>query len=67
MQYISNSYEDTINIAKQFAKTLSAGDVVLLNGDLFKIKYTAPQDASQHIICIAKIGNPNFANGIFNK
>ncbi len=34
MQYISNSYEDTINIAKQFAKTLSAGDVVLLNGDL---------------------------------
>lgn len=34
MKYISNNYSDTINFAKQFAKTLKAGDVVLLDGDL---------------------------------
>ena len=34
MKYISNEYADTINFAKQYAKTLKAGDVVLLDGDL---------------------------------
>ena len=34
MKYISNSYNDTINFAKQYAKTLKAGDVVLLDGNL---------------------------------
>ncbi len=34
MEYISNSQEDTIKIAKNFAKTLSKGDVVVLKGDL---------------------------------
>lgn len=32
--FISKSTEDTINIAKNFAKTLEVGDIVLLNGDL---------------------------------
>lgn len=34
MKYQSKNYKETINIAKQYAKTLSAGDVVLLCGDL---------------------------------
>lgn len=34
MKYISNSYDETIKLAKEFAKTLSAGDVVALEGDL---------------------------------
>ena len=33
-EYISNSYEDTLKIASEFAKTLKKGDVVTLNGDL---------------------------------
>lgn len=32
--YYSNSTEDTLNIAKEFASTLNAGDIVLLDGDL---------------------------------
>ena len=34
MEYISKNEKDTINIAKEFAKTLSVGDVVTLEGDL---------------------------------
>ena len=33
-EFISKSREDTLNFAKEFAKTLSVGDIVLLNGDL---------------------------------
>ena len=34
MLYKSNSIKETENIAKAFAKTLSKGDVVCINGDL---------------------------------
>ena len=33
-EFISNSAEDTLEFASDFAKTLSAGDIVLLDGDL---------------------------------
>lgn len=33
-EFISNSAEDTAEIAKKFAETLSLGDIVLLDGDL---------------------------------
>ena len=33
-EFISNSREDTLAIAKEFAESLSAGDIVLLDGDL---------------------------------
>lgn len=33
-EYISKSREETLEIAKEFAKKLSIGDIVLLNGDL---------------------------------
>ena len=34
MKIISNSYEETLSIAESYGKTLSMGDVVLLQGDL---------------------------------
>jgi len=34
MQYISRSEQDTFDIAKKYAETLSRGDVVVLCGDL---------------------------------
>lgn len=33
-EFISRSIEDTCKIAKSFAKNLSAGDIILLSGDL---------------------------------
>ena len=33
-EFISNSSEETLEIASNFAKTLSRGDIVLLDGDL---------------------------------
>ncbi|MBR3885768.1 MAG: tRNA (adenosine(37)-N6)-threonylcarbamoyltransferase complex ATPase subunit type 1 TsaE [Clostridia bacterium] len=33
-EYVSKSREDTLEIAKSFAKTISVGDIVLLDGDL---------------------------------
>lgn len=33
-EYYSNSNEETQNIARNFAKTLTSGDIVLLDGDL---------------------------------
>lgn len=34
MKYISNSFEETVKIGIEYAKTLSKGDIVLLEGDL---------------------------------
>ena len=34
MEFISKSEKDTINFAKEYAKTLKNGDILLLNGDL---------------------------------
>ncbi len=34
MEYISNSPEETIEIAKNYAKTLKKNDVVILDGDM---------------------------------
>lgn len=34
MKYISKSEEDTIKLAKEYAKTLNKGEVVVLRGDL---------------------------------
>ena len=34
MEYLSNSFKETVNIGKKYAKTLEKGDVVLLFGDL---------------------------------
>lgn len=34
MEYISKNLKQTTKIAKEYAKTLKAGDIVLLNGDL---------------------------------
>ena len=34
MKFISNSEQDTFNIAKKYAETLSRGDVVILRGEL---------------------------------
>ena len=34
MEYITKSYEETLQIAREYTKTLKGGDVVLLNGEM---------------------------------
>lgn len=34
MEIITNSYEETIEVAKNYAKTLSNGDVIILDGEM---------------------------------
>ena len=34
MEIITKSFEETINVAKEYTKTLCAGDVVLMDGDM---------------------------------
>ena len=34
MEFITNSMEETMSVASEFSKTLSRGDIVLLDGDL---------------------------------
>ena len=34
MEYISNSFEETVKLGIEYAKTLKKGDIVLLGGDL---------------------------------
>ena len=34
VKFLSESVEDTINFARQYARTLNKGDVVLLEGEL---------------------------------
>lgn len=34
MEIITNSFEETIKVAYDYAKTLTAGDVVILDGDM---------------------------------
>ncbi len=34
MEYITKSFEETLQIAREYTKTLKGGDVVLLNGEM---------------------------------
>ncbi|MBE5744247.1 MAG: tRNA (adenosine(37)-N6)-threonylcarbamoyltransferase complex ATPase subunit type 1 TsaE [Clostridiales bacterium] len=34
MEYVSNSFNETIKLGEDYAKTLNKGDVILLDGDL---------------------------------
>lgn len=54
MEFVSNSMEDTKNIAKEILKNISAGDIVLLSGDLGAGK-------TAFVKCVAEVlgGNPN--------
>ena len=60
MKYISNSYEDTLNIASSFAKTLSAGDVLCMYGDLGVGKTAFVQGLARGLNIDEPITSPTF-------
>lgn len=60
MIYKSNSLKETENIAKAFAKTLKAGDVVCLNGDLGAGKTAFTADLAKALGIKDTVSSPTF-------
>ena len=60
MIYYSNSPEDTANIALEFAKTLVAGDVICMNGDLGVGKTAFVQALARELGIEEYLSSPTF-------
>lgn len=58
--FITNSAEETQRIAAELGKTLSAGDVVLLYGDLGSGKTTFVQSVAKSLGVQQRIISPTF-------
>lgn len=58
---LSNSYEETLEIAKEYAKTLQKGDVVLLFGDLGAGKTAFTQGIAKGLGITEQITSPTYA------
>lgn len=61
MKYIVNSLEETEKLAKDFAKNLKIGQVVLLNGDLGAGKTTFTQFVFSNLGVKEPVTSPTFA------
>ena len=61
MKMVSNSVNDTMNIAKDFAKTLRGGETILLNGDLGAGKTTFTQFLLKELGVKDIVASPTFA------
>ena len=60
MEYISKSPTETVEIAKEYAKTLSKGDVVLLDGDLGAGKTEFTKGIAKHF-SLDGVTSPTYA------
>ena len=61
MEYLSKSVLQTQNIAKQFAKTLKKGDIVLLNGEMGAGKTVFVKGVAKALGITAQITSPTYA------
>ena len=61
MEYISNSVRETQNIAKEYAKTLKSGDVVLLNGEMGAGKTVFVKGLAKALGITAQVTSPTYA------
>lgn len=60
-QYISNSRQQTEEIAKEFAKTIKRGDIVCLNGDLGAGKTAFTSGFAKGLGYDGYVSSPTFA------
>nr|MBQ3462299.1 tRNA (adenosine(37)-N6)-threonylcarbamoyltransferase complex ATPase subunit type 1 TsaE [Clostridia bacterium] len=60
MKYISNSYDETLTIASEFAKTLGEGDVLCMYGDLGAGKTAFVQGLAKGLDIDEPITSPTF-------
>jgi len=61
VKYIVNNLNETKTLAKHFANTLKAGDVVLFNGDLGAGKTTFVQFVLNELGVSVQVNSPTFA------
>jgi tRNA threonylcarbamoyladenosine biosynthesis protein TsaE len=61
MEYISNSTKQTLLIASEYAKTLNAGDVVLLEGEMGAGKTLFTQGLAKGLGIVEQITSPTYA------
>ena len=61
MEYVSGSAEKTIEIAKEYAKTLKGGDVVLLNGEMGAGKTVFAKGVAKGLGIKEEITSPTYA------
>ena len=61
MEYISTSTKQTLNIAKNYAKTLKAGDVVILEGEMGAGKTLFTQGLAKGLGICEQITSPTYA------
>ena len=61
MEYLSNSENQTQEIAREYAKTLKAGDVVVLEGDLGAGKTAFVKGLAKGLGLDVKVQSPTYA------
>ena len=61
MEFISNSLRQTYKIAKDYAKTLKAGDVVLLQGEMGAGKTQFTKGLAKGLNITDEITSPTYA------
>lgn len=58
--YISKNEQDTINFARNFAKDLNTGDIIVLSGELGSGKTKFVQGVLEHFNLANEISSPTF-------
>lgn len=61
MEYLSNSFEDTLKIGENYAKTLTGGDVVLLKGEMGAGKTAFTKGLAKGLNVTKEILSPTYA------
>ncbi len=61
MEYISNSPEETVKIAENYAKTLKKNDVVILDGDMGAGKTVFSKGIAAGLGITANVVSPTYA------
>ncbi len=61
MEYISKSQQQTLQIAKEYAKTLKGGDIVLLQGEMGSGKTLFTKGIAQGLNILDEITSPTYA------
>lgn len=60
MEYKSNSYDETVSLARDFAKDLKSGDIICMYGDLGAGKTAFVQGLAEGLGVVGYVNSPTF-------